>query len=88
MSDVLDRLTRSLEDRYLVKRELGAGGWATVYLATDLKHQRQVAIKVMRPEVASAIGLERFVQCSRIGAARPLDLHGQRPMRRTEIILR
>jgi serine/threonine-protein kinase len=62
MSDVLERLSRALEGRYHVKHELGAGGWATVYLATDMKHQREVAFKVLRPEVASAIGLERFVR--------------------------
>lgn len=48
-----DRLTSALADRYRVERELGAGGMATVYLAEDLKHDRQVAIKVLRPELAA-----------------------------------
>ena len=46
---VLDRLTVALADRYRIERELGAGGMATVYLAHDLRHDRQVAIKVLRP---------------------------------------
>ena len=49
-----------LADRYRIERELGRGGMATVYLAEDLKHGRQVAIKLMTPEVAAAIGPERF----------------------------
>ena len=51
MSDVIDRLSTALADRYRVEREIGAGGMATVYLAEDLKHHRQVAIKVLRPEL-------------------------------------
>jgi Tol biopolymer transport system component len=58
----LERLTAALADRYRIERELGAGGMATVYLATDLKHQRQVAIKVLKPELAAVLGGERFVQ--------------------------
>ncbi|HLT09437.1 MAG TPA: protein kinase [Micromonosporaceae bacterium] len=61
MSDSLDRLTAALADRYRLERELGAGGMATVYLAHDLKHERQVAIKVLRPELAAVIGAERFL---------------------------
>jgi serine/threonine protein kinase len=60
MTDVIQTLSRALEGRYRVERELGAGGWATVYLAADLKHHREVALKVLRPEVASAIGMDRF----------------------------
>jgi serine/threonine-protein kinase len=60
--DVLDRLKAALADRYLIERELGAGGMATVYLAQDVKHERQVAIKVLRPELAAVLGAERFVQ--------------------------
>jgi serine/threonine-protein kinase len=56
------RLTASLADRYRIERELGAGGMATVYLALDLRHQRPVAIKVLRPELAAVIGAERFVR--------------------------
>ncbi|MDZ4675229.1 MAG: serine/threonine-protein kinase [Gemmatimonadota bacterium] len=62
MADTLDRLTSALADRYRIERELGAGGMATVYLAEDLKHKRQVAIKVLRPELAQAVGAERFLQ--------------------------
>ena len=56
-----ERLSSALSDRYLIERELGAGGMATVYLAQDLKHDRKVAIKVLRPELAAVIGAERFL---------------------------
>ena len=62
MSDVLDRLSAALADRYRIERELGAGGMATVYLAEDLKHDRKVALKVLKPELAAVLGAERFVQ--------------------------
>ena len=58
---VMTRLIAALADRYRIERELGAGGMATVYLAQDLKHDRQVAIKVLRPELAAVIGAERFL---------------------------
>ena len=58
---VLDRLTAALADKYRIERELGAGGMATVYLAQDLKHDRKVALKVLRPELAAVIGAERFL---------------------------
>jgi serine/threonine-protein kinase len=61
MSSVPDRLTASLSDRYRLDRELGAGGMATVYLAHDLKHDRDVAIKVLHPDLGAALGGERFV---------------------------
>jgi len=61
MPDVLTRLTTALTDRYRIERELGAGGMATVYLARDLKHDREVAVKVLRPELAAVIGAERFL---------------------------
>ncbi len=57
----LDRLTTALSDRYSIERELGAGGMATVYLAQDVKHDRKVAVKVLRPELAAVIGAERFL---------------------------
>jgi Tol biopolymer transport system component len=57
-----ERLAAALADRYRVERELGAGGMATVYLASDLKHDRQVAIKVLKPELAAVLGADRFVQ--------------------------
>jgi serine/threonine-protein kinase len=56
-----DRLTSALADRYRVERELGAGGMATVYLAQDLRHDRKVALKVLRPELAAVIGADRFL---------------------------
>jgi len=58
---VNDRLSAALADRYRIERELGAGGMATVYLAEDLKHDRKVAIKVLKPELAAVLGAERFV---------------------------
>lgn len=61
MSDPPSRLTAALADRYRIDRELGAGGMATVYLAEDLKHNRKVALKVLKPELAVAIGAERFL---------------------------
>ena len=55
------RLTAALADRYRLERELGQGGMATVYLAQDLKHDRKVAVKVLRPELAAVIGADRFL---------------------------
>ncbi len=57
----VERLSAALSGRYTVERALGAGGMATVYLAHDVKHDRQVAIKVLRPELAAALGAERFL---------------------------
>jgi len=61
MTETLDRLTAALADRYRIERELGQGGMATVYLAHDLRHDRKVAIKVLRSELAAVIGAERFL---------------------------
>ncbi len=61
MTDVLHRLTSALADRYRVERELGQGGMATVYLAHDVKHERDVAIKVLHPDLGAALGAERFL---------------------------
>jgi Tol biopolymer transport system component len=62
VTDLPPRLAAVLADRYTIERELGAGGMATVYLAQDLKHERKVALKVLRPELAAVLGAERFVQ--------------------------
>ena len=56
-----ERLSAALADRYRIERALGTGGMATVYLAEDLKHDRKVAIKVLKPELAAVLGAERFV---------------------------
>jgi Tol biopolymer transport system component len=61
MSDTLTRLTAALADRYIIERELGAGGMATVYLAHDIKHDRDVAIKVLHPDLGAALGADRFL---------------------------
>ena len=50
----------ALSDRYRLEREIGAGGMATVFLAEDLRHQRPVAVKVLRPELSAALGHDRF----------------------------
>jgi hypothetical protein len=59
---VNERLAAALADRYRIERQLGQGGMATVYLAADLRHNRNVAIKVLKPELAAVLGAERFVQ--------------------------
>ncbi len=61
MSDPQARLASALADRYRIEREIGAGGMATVYLAHDIKHDRKVAIKVLRPELGMMIGADRFL---------------------------
>ena len=61
MSDPVDRLNAALEGRYAIERELGEGGMATVYLADDLKHERKVALKVLKPELAALVGAQRFL---------------------------
>ena len=61
MSEAAGRLAAALADRYRIERELGQGGMATVYLAADLKHDRKVALKVLRPELAAVIGADRFL---------------------------
>jgi serine/threonine-protein kinase len=61
MSDAAARLGEALADRYRIERELGAGGMATVYLAHDVRHDRKVALKVLRPELSAILGAERFL---------------------------
>ncbi len=55
MSDPVVRLNTALEGRYAIERELGEGGMATVFLADDLKHERKVALKVLKPELAAVV---------------------------------
>ena len=62
MTPIPAALATALADRYRIERELGQGGMATVYLAEDLKHHRKVAVKVLRPELAAALGAERFLR--------------------------
>lgn len=62
MSDTLARLRAALADRYRIGRELGAGGMARVYEAQDVRHHRKVAVKVLRAELAEALGAERFLR--------------------------
>ncbi len=68
MTDVLTRLRNALSGHYAVERELGQGGMATVYLATDVKHRRQVAIKVLAPDISRSVGPDRFLREIEIAA--------------------
>src|SRR5919112_3621643 len=62
MSDIPSALAAGLADRYVLEREVGSGGMATVYLARDVRHKRAVALKVVRPELTGAQGVERFLR--------------------------
>lgn len=68
MADSLTALRKALRNRYRIEREIGAGGMATVYLAQDIKHDRAVALKVLRPELAATLGPDRFPREIRIVA--------------------
>src|SRR5881398_3702740 len=68
MADFSERVRASLAGRYTIERELGRGGMATVYLTRDLKHDRPVALKVLRPELAAVLGAERFLREIRLTA--------------------
>jgi TolB-like protein len=64
----LEKLRASLADRYRIEREIGAGGMATVYLAKDLRHDRDVALKLLKPELGAVLGAERFLSEIRVTA--------------------
>jgi tRNA A-37 threonylcarbamoyl transferase component Bud32 len=68
MNNLLERLKSALADRYAVESEIGRGGMATVFLAEDLRHARQVAIKVLHPELAASLGTDRFLREIKIAA--------------------
>ncbi len=68
MADTFERLKSALADRYRMEREIGSGGMATVYVAEDVKHRRQVAIKVLKPDLAAAVGPDRFLREVEIAA--------------------
>ena len=62
MSELLEQVSSALADRYRIESEIGRGGMATVFLAEDLKHHRQVAIKVLHPDLAATLGADRFLR--------------------------
>ncbi len=62
MTEHVGRLKSAIAGRYTLERELGRGGMATVYLARDVRHHRKVAVKVLHPELAAAIGSARFLR--------------------------
>src|SRR5262249_39337746 len=66
--DALAHLNASLAGRYIVEREIGRGGMATVYLARDVRHDRKVAVKVLNPELGAVLGVERFLAEIRVTA--------------------
>jgi len=68
MAELLDRLGAALASRYRIQRELGQGGMAKVFLAHDLKYERAVAVKVLRPELAAEVGASRFLREIQIAA--------------------
>ena len=68
MPELQDNVTSILQDRYAIKREIGHGGMAVVYLARDLKHDRDVALKVLFPHLAAALGADRFLREIRVAA--------------------
>jgi eukaryotic-like serine/threonine-protein kinase len=68
VADPLELLRTALQERYAVERLIGEGGMATVYLASDIRHDRKVAIKVLRPELAASIGADRFLREIKVAA--------------------
>src|SRR6187402_3661796 len=65
---MMEGVKNALESRYSIERELGRGGMATVYLAEDFRHGRQVAVKVLHPELASSLGPDRFLREIKLAA--------------------
>jgi serine/threonine-protein kinase len=68
MTEITERLSSALADHYRIERELGRGGMATVYLAHDIKHDRDVALKVLRPDLAAGMGPDRFIREIKLAA--------------------
>src|SRR5262249_24226723 len=68
MTDLLSRLQQSMAERYVIEREVGRGGMATVYLAQDVRHHRPVAVKVLHPHFALSLGPDRFLREIQIAA--------------------
>ena len=68
MSQTLENLKAAVAEHYTIEHEIGSGGMATVYLARDIKHDRKVALKVLRPDLAAALGPDRFIREIRIAA--------------------
>ena len=79
MTDPLTRLNAALEGRYAIERELGEGGMATVYLAEDLKHNRNVPLKVLKPELAAVVGAEGVTAASSLSPSRGSRARRRRP---------
>jgi serine/threonine protein kinase len=71
METIPDNLITALAGRYSIERVIGRGGMATVYLAEDVRHRRKVAVKVLRPELASTLGTDRFLRRSRRNSTTP-----------------
>src|ERR671938_114587 len=68
VADLLEQLRAALAERYEVERQIGEGGMATVYVARDVRHGRQVAVKVLRAELAASIGADRFLREIKLAA--------------------
>ena len=68
MTDVRARLATALAGRYTIEREVGRGGMAIVYLAHDVRHERVVALKALRPELGAALGPDRFLREIKLAA--------------------